>query len=103
MADNITAMNLFRIAQEALNNAIKHSGASKVTVSLGIEEGRGCLSIHDDGEGFDTRARHIDSLGLRIMQHRCDLIDAELRVTSQPGEGSEIKCYFANANKKPDS
>ncbi len=103
LADNITAMNLFRIAQEALNNAIKHSGASKVTVSLGIEEGRGCLSIHDDGEGFDTRARHIDSLGLRIMQHRCDLIDAELRVTSQPGEGSEIKCYFANANKKPDS
>lgn len=101
LADSSKAMHLFRIAQEALNNAIKHANASEVIVSLGIEDGRACLSIRDDGDGFDTRVKSTDTLGLRIMQHRCDLIDAELRVVSQPGEGTEIRCYFATNNTDP--
>ena len=102
LADSSMAMHLFRIAQEALNNAVKHADASEVIVSLGVEDGRACLSIRDDGCGFDTRVKSVNTLGLRIMQHRCDLIDAELHVASQVGEGTEIKCYFANTSSEPD-
>ena len=62
---------------------------------MGIEGDRGYLSIRDDGSGFEYRPDDADGLGLRIMQHRCGLIDAELEVNSAWGEGTEVKCYFA--------
>jgi two-component system sensor kinase FixL len=92
--DNSSALHLYRIAQEALNNAIKHSGASRIEITLGLENGLGFLSIRDNGSGFDMLQQRQSGLGLRIMQHRCNLIDAELEIDTSPGQGTEVKCYF---------
>jgi len=98
IADNTTAMHLYRIVQEALNNAIKHAGASQIDVGLGVEGTRGCFLISDDGKGMQAPTRDSAGLGLRIMKHRCGLIDAELQIESSYDGGTQIKCYFPVAN-----
>jgi PAS domain S-box-containing protein len=94
ISDNSSALHLYRIVQEALNNAIKHARANKILVSVGIEGTRGCLVIRDNGAGFRQSSDKSGGLGLRIMQHRCGLIDAEFKIESSHTEGTEIKCYF---------
>ena len=95
ISDSSSALHLYRIAQEAINNALKHARARRIEVAVGIENGRGCLSVRDNGTGF-VLSREIDSgLGLRIMRHRCSLIDADLEIDSDATDGCEIKCYFA--------
>ena len=91
---------IYRIVQEALNNAIKHAGASRIEVGMGIEGTRGCLLVRDDGKGLDVTPEKSTGLGLRIMQHRCGLIDAELKINSSYTEGTEIKCYFPIENNQ---
>ncbi|MDH3219455.1 MAG: PAS domain S-box protein [Gammaproteobacteria bacterium] len=92
--DNTTAMHLYRIVQEALNNAIKHAGASEIRIGIGIEGNRGCLLVVDDGKGLDTTPEKSTGLGLRIMKHRCGLIDGELNIECSPVGGTGVKCYF---------
>ncbi|MDQ8701823.1 GAF domain-containing sensor histidine kinase [Streptomyces sp. LHD-70] len=83
---------MLRVAQEALHNALRHSGATRVCVAL-QKRGQGAeLSITDDGSGFDTRAvrragRH---LGLVSMRHRAGGVGGRLTVESAPGEGTTI-------------
>ncbi|MDH3636062.1 MAG: PAS domain S-box protein [Gammaproteobacteria bacterium] len=98
ISDNTTAMHLYRIVQEALNNAIKHAEANQISIGLGIEGTRGCFLISDDGMGIQAPASDSSGLGLRIMKHRCGLIDAELQVDSSYDEGTRIKCFFPIAN-----
>ena len=98
ISDNTTAMHLYRIVQEALNNAIKHAEASQINVGVGVEDTRGCFLISDDGKGLQTSPGESSGLGLRIMKHRCGLIDAELRIESSPEDGTRIKCYFPIEN-----
>jgi len=93
--DNNCTMHLYRVAQEAINNAIKHAGASHIQVIIGHDGNRGMLEIRDDGSGFAAAQENNGGLGLRLMKYRCGLIDAELNVESAPAEGSDIKCYFA--------
>lgn len=89
---------LYRIAQEALNNVIKHSRASHADVSLrylasvhGEDSGGSVtLCIHDDGRGFDPGDVSADHLGLGIMRERADAIGARLEITSEPGRGTQI-------------
>ena len=94
ISDNSSALHLYRIVQEALNNAIKHARANQIQVSVGIEDTRGCLVIRDNGVGFRQSPENFSGLGLRIMQYRCGLIDAEFKIESSLAEGTEIKCYF---------
>ena len=98
IADNTTAMHLYRIVQEAVNNAIKHAEASQIRIGLGVEGTSGCLLISDDGKGLQTPPGESSGLGLRIMKHRCGLIDAELMIESSPEDGTQIKCYFPIGN-----
>jgi two-component system CheB/CheR fusion protein len=100
ISDNTSAMHLYRIVQEALNNAIKHAGANKIEVGMGIEGTRGCLLVRDDGKGLGVAPDKSTGLGLRIMQHRCSLIDAELEINSSYTGGTEIKCYFSIENNQ---
>lgn len=83
-------VTFYRIAQEALNNIIKHAQASHVLVLLQFETTRLTLQIKDDGRGF--RADQIDSnrFGLRIMVERASKIDAKLDIVSEVGQGTEI-------------
>lgn len=94
ISNNSSALHLYRIVQEALNNAIKHARATRIQVSVGIEGTRGCLVISDNGTGLQQSPDKSSGLGLRIMQHRCGLIDAEFKIESRHAEGTEIRCYF---------
>ena len=98
ISDNTSAMHLYRIVQEALNNAIKHAAASQIDVGMGIEDGRGCLLVRDNGKGTDVSPEKSSGLGLRIMRYRCGLIDAELEINFSYKAGTEIKCYFPIEN-----
>ena len=96
IVDNSSALHLFRIAQEALNNAIKHADASHIEVSVGRSGKRGYLSIHDDGHGIENGVEQASpGLGLRIMRHRCGLIDAECEILSSAQHGTEVRCHFS--------
>jgi PAS domain S-box-containing protein len=79
----------YRIAQECLSNAARHSSASRVLVEVAKQDGELCVRVSDDGEGFDP-AGESAGFGLRGMRERVDLLDGELRVLSRPGEGTEI-------------
>jgi signal transduction histidine kinase len=89
---------LYRIAQEALNNVVKHAQASRVTVSLrcarpedGGEVGGSVeLCVSDDGRGFDPDCVPPDCLGLGIIRERAQAVGAALTIESQPGAGTEI-------------
>jgi len=95
VADDSSALHLYRITQEALNNAIKHSRASRIEISLGLVGSRGYLAIRDNGHGFEQHSHESRGLGLRIMRHRCEMIDAEFRIESSRDNGTEVKCHFA--------
>ncbi|NLD71996.1 MAG: HAMP domain-containing protein [Chloroflexi bacterium] len=90
---------LYRIAQEALNNAAKHSGADQVEVTWGRspEEGEGAiaLAIADDGRGFDPAAEHAGRMGLGIMRERAAAVGADLCVASAPGQGARVRVVWS--------
>ena len=87
-----TTLGLFRIAQEAIWNGARHSGAPTVKVAVLAESGILELSIADDGRGFDaSNSRAGDSLGLVSMKERARLINAELRLESTPGLGTTVR------------
>jgi signal transduction histidine kinase len=82
---------LYRIAQEALNNALKHAGASQVALSVRVTEGSVALEVTDDGQGFDLADIHdTGGLGLISMQERADKIGGQLTIRSAPGEGTTV-------------
>ena len=85
--------NLLRATQEALANALKHSGAKKITVALCYEPSRIQLHICDDGKGFDYHAVGQPGgghFGLLDMRERAEKIGAEFSLASSPGSGTEI-------------
>jgi signal transduction histidine kinase len=83
---------LYRIAQEALNNALKHAQAHLITVSLRSEKGKVMLEIRDDGTGFDPAvAGEGGGLGLPGMEERAARLGGRLTVMSQPGAGTRVR------------
>jgi signal transduction histidine kinase len=88
------ALCLFRIAQEALRNVTRHSGARKVAVQLTQEDGGVRLAVADDGQGFDfAQARQHASLGLASMRERVRLVGGRLEIDSAPGRGTRIDAW----------
>jgi signal transduction histidine kinase len=80
----------FRVAQEALHNALRHSGASEISVSLARTRRRVILAISDDGTGFDPTLAS-GGLGLASMRERAAAVGGVLRVSSAPGAGTQIR------------
>ena len=84
-------IELYRIAQEALSNVARHSGASHVHVGWTVSPaGKGRLHIVDDGAGFDLQAEHPGHFGLDNMRQRATVAGGELSIKSAPGEGTEL-------------
>jgi two-component system, NarL family, sensor kinase len=82
---------LFRIAQEAVYNALKHSKASKIIVQLIQDESWVNLTVQDNGEGFDLEnILNKESSGLKNMRARAEIFDGRFHIDSKPGEGTEI-------------
>ncbi len=92
LRDRAAAGHLFRIAQEAVNNAVKHSGASEVVLRWRHLPDGFRLEISDDGKGIPQAA--VRGLGLGIMNYRADIIGANLTVASKPGKGTHIVCVL---------
>ncbi len=85
--------DLLRIAQEAVQNALRHSAARRVSVRLGDGGGGFELVVADDGIGFDPKAPELRSrrLGLTSMEERAERIGARLEVASEPGTGTTVR------------
>lgn len=81
---------LYRVAQEALRNAVRHAAAHRVELLLRYEHGRVVLEVADDGTGFDVRRaeERRPGMGLFSMRERVALVNGELVVTSAPGQGT---------------
>jgi two-component system sensor histidine kinase UhpB len=86
------ALSLYRVAQEALQNVVKHSGTMKATVELTAADDTIELSITDHGRGFEVPAsRASGSLGLASMGERVRFVGGEMAIESQPGQGTRIR------------
>ena len=86
-------VGLYRIAQEALNNVVKHAKASQAVATLRLDDVVR-LTIADDGAGFDPGTVTADHLGLRIMRERAEAIGAQLSVYSEPGDGTQVSVLW---------
>ena len=92
--DATASVQLYFIAREAVNNAIRHGQASKIRISVGRHGDCPIMAVTDNGCGFEQQ-RDYKGMGLRIMQNRAESIGAVLSVWSQPGLGSCIRCELA--------
>jgi len=91
---------VYRIAQEALHNALRHSGAAEVHVSLCPGHGRVTLDVTDDGRGFVPAAAS-GGLGLASMRERAAAAGASLTVRSAPGQGTSVRLAVPASPRRP--
>jgi PAS domain S-box-containing protein len=106
--ENDTAMHLYRLSQEAVTNAIKHSRGRNITIRLADDGERLTLSITDDGRGFEPTPHNTSGSGLRIMRYRAELIGAALSVAPLQPRGTMVTCLLPHrglqaAGPKPNS
>lgn len=95
LRDGFAATHLYRIAQEAVTNAIRHSGASRIRISLSRDSGQAIMRVADNGCGIQPG--NGDGRGLRIMAYRASLIGATLTVTRAKSKGTQVSCAFTIA------
>jgi signal transduction histidine kinase len=103
----VVEIALYRIIQEALNNAIRHSQAKSVWIQLDEDPGRIVCSIRDDGIGFRPAAGFSETgkkgLGLIGIQERLSAIGGTLQITSEPGRGTELLIVVPKENSNGNS
>ncbi len=87
---------LYPLAVEALNNALKHGRAKKVEVRIGKEQGAFYMTIRDNGRGLDLQSVRPGGMGLQNMNERAKRLGGQLAIKSQPGEGTEITVIIEN-------
>jgi two-component system, NarL family, sensor histidine kinase NreB len=99
LEDATVARHLFRIAQEAINNALKHAQAKGVVIRLTSNNQDVRLTISDDGKGLPKTSRPGAGIGLEVMKHRASVIGAELTIESSPAKGVTVTCLFRKHNR----
>ena len=87
--NDTVALNIYRVIQEAVSNAIKHSGCSEIKIDLTDDENRLHISIADDGTGFNIEDSHT-GMGLSTMSDRVKMLGGEIDISSTEGEGTVI-------------
>lgn len=93
IADTTTATNLYRIAQEAVTNAVKHGGARHIEIRLHCHPGHLQLTVHDDGVGFDEKYGKTESgIGIDLMRYRARIVGGVLSIRERPRGGTELSC-----------
>jgi len=105
VGQEVVATHLFRIAQEAISNSIKHGNAARIDLRLACEGGRVTLTVKDDGVGFAagrkaSRGPHSNDsssgIGMHTMRYRATMISAVLDINSQRRKGTVLKCSIVN-------
>jgi PAS domain S-box-containing protein len=92
--DDVMATHLYHVAQEAVNNAIKHGEPRNVLIQLTAEQGRGKLLIKDDGKGISENPVKTEGMGLHIMNYRAGMIGGTLEVRRDISQGTVVSCIF---------
>jgi len=98
--DYPAATHLFRLAQEAVSNAIKHGKAKRILIRLKEERGRMALSIIDNGSGFPTQTPKSKGMGLRIMQSRAGMIGGTLAIERNAVGGTSVTVAAPNGTAR---
>jgi len=93
--DQSIALNIFRIIQEAVNNAVKHSGAENIRIELSSNPHLR-LQVEDDGDGFDPEKQEASGSGIPIMNHRAKVLGGELLIHRKNEKQTVLKCEFPN-------
>ena len=94
-------MNLYRIAQEAVNNAATHGGPRKITIVLSKVQDSLRLTVADDGKGMAPLPHGTRGMGLDSMRYRARVLGGELKIDSHPGEGTIVSCEMPNRLPRP--
>jgi PAS domain S-box-containing protein len=99
VADAATATHLFRIAQEAVSNALRHGRARHVRITLGAEADTLTLGVRDDGVGVPGPLEESKGLGVRIMRNRAGVIGGTLTIGPAEGGGTLVTCILSRGNR----
>ena len=105
IANKSIATQLYRIAQESLNNALKHGRANEILISLSLKTKQIVLEVCDNGIGFDPflspNASTTESgLGLRIMEYRASILGGDLQVKRNSGQGTTVRCTIPTGGSR---
>jgi PAS domain S-box-containing protein len=108
IGNNVVATHLFRIAQEAITNAIKHGRAKRINIVLNETPGRIMLAVKDNGTGITERRQKKSGMGLRIMRYRAGIIGGSLAVQKEGSAGTTVVCTVhlsgdSSASKAPST
>jgi signal transduction histidine kinase len=95
VANAVTATHLFRIAQEAVSNALRHGHARNIHIALSAEADTLTLSVRDDGVGLPGPLDETRGLGVRIMRNRAGLIGGTLTIGPSEGGGTLVTCILS--------
>ncbi len=99
--DTKTAVQLFRIAQEAVANAVKHSQARRVDIHIARHSGNIILTVRDNGVGIPDKASKGTGMGLLTMRHRAQMMGGVVNVTPRPAGGTQVTCSVPAPAKNP--
>ncbi|MDQ3117935.1 MAG: ATP-binding protein [Verrucomicrobiota bacterium] len=94
IGDTSAATHLYRIAQEAINNATRHGHANRIRIALRAEGPLATLSVADNGHGLSRTAAESPGLGLSIMRYRARLVGGQLAMTEPDDGGTRVVCTF---------
>jgi two-component system CheB/CheR fusion protein len=101
--DHAVATHLFRIAQEAVSNAVKHGRAQRIVITLRNSPGRITLDISDNGNGFRKQPANHKGMGLHIMRSRASMIGAAMAIESNAQGGVRVTCTVPKNRVVPKS
>lgn len=96
ICDAVAGNNLYRIAQESVNNALKHGHCNNISIGLGAVDEEVILTVKDDGVGFPEGVKYSAGMGLHIMNYRAKMIGASLDIRRGAGGGTIVICAFHN-------
>jgi signal transduction histidine kinase len=104
VTDNIRAIHLFRIAQEALSNALKHGHAKSVVIALEASDGTFSLRVSDDGVGFNPVPGERKGMGLSIMRYRARMLSGKIEIQPNSPVGTVVVCTIdRDASESPSA
>jgi signal transduction histidine kinase len=101
--DDFRTIHLYRIAQEAIGNAVRHGKAARLVITLSRLGDRGILTVQDDGSGMPEQQTVSTGMGLRIMRHRAQILGGQLDIYEEAARGVTISCSFPVNGNLPAS
>ena len=101
ISDNVVAQHLYRIAQEAVTNAVKHARPSRITITLGIRGNHLALSVRNDGSGLPVAFHHATGMGVRLMRYRADVIGGNFQIQPLKDGGTRVLCTLPMLHSTP--